>query len=90
MKNSRTMFVVTSALIAAIYAGFTYFSAIWGLAYGPVQFRISEALTILPILTPAAVPGLIVGCFIGNLGSPYGIVDILCGTLATALAAAFT
>lgn len=90
MKNSRTMFIVTSALIAAIYAGFTYFSAIWGIAYGPVQFRISEALTILPILTPAAIPGLTIGCFIGNLGSPYGIVDILCGTLATAIAAVAT
>ena len=90
MKNTRTMFVVTSALIAALYAGLTYFSAVWGLAYGPVQFRISEALTILPILTPAAIPGLTIGCFIGNLGSPYGIADILCGTAATAVAAVFT
>lgn len=90
MKNSRTIFIVTSALIAALYAGLTYFSAIWGLAYGPVQFRISEALTILPILTPAAIPGLIIGCFIGNLGSPYGLVDIVFGTLATAIAAVFT
>ncbi len=90
MKNTRTVFLVSSALIAALYAGLTYFSAVWGLAYGPVQFRISEALTILPILTPAAIPGLTIGCFIGNLGSPYGIVDIICGTLATALAAVST
>ncbi len=90
MKNNRTIYLVTGALIAALYAGLTYFSAVWGLAYGFVQFRISEALTILPILTPAAVPGLIVGCFIGNLGSPYGIVDIVCGTLATAIAAVAT
>lgn len=90
MKKSRIVFLVNSAMIAALYAGFTYFSAIWGLAYGPVQLRISEALTILPILTPAAIPGLTIGCFIGNLGSPYGLVDILLGTLATALAAIFT
>jgi len=90
MKNSRTIFLVTSALIAALYAGLTYLSALFGIAYGPVQFRISEALTILPVLTPAAIPGLTIGCLIGNLGSPYGIVDILCGTLATAIAAVFT
>lgn len=85
MIASRTKFIVTGALIAALYAGLTYFSAILGIAYGPIQFRISEALTILPILTPAAIPGLTIGCFIGNLSSPYGIVDILCGTLATAI-----
>lgn len=90
MKKSRNIFLVNSAMIAALYAGFTYFSAIWGLAYGPVQLRLSEALTILPILTPAAIPGLTIGCFIGNLGSPYGLVDIICGTFATALAAIFT
>jgi len=90
MKNTRTVFLVTSALIAALYAGLTYFSSLFGLAYGPVQFRLSEALTILPILTPAAIPGLTIGCFLGNLGSPYGIVDIVCGTLATAIAAVFT
>jgi len=90
MKNSRTVFLVTSALIAALYAGLTYFSATLNLAYGPLQFRFSEALTILPILTPAAIPGLTIGCLIGNLGSPYGIVDIICGTLATAIAAVST
>ena len=74
-------------LIAALYAIATYLSAAMGLAYGGIQFRISEALTILPIFTPAAIPGLIVGCFIGNLGSPFGMVDILLGTFATAFAA---
>ncbi|HZK39154.1 MAG TPA: QueT transporter family protein [Clostridia bacterium] len=90
MKKPRIMFLVNSAMIAALYAGLTYFSAILGLAYGPVQLRFSEALTILPILTPAAIPGLTIGCFIGNLASPYGLADILLGTLATALAAIFT
>lgn len=90
MKPLRTKYLVTGALIAALYAGLTYFSAIWGLAYGPLQLRISEALTILPILTPAAIPGLTIGCFIGNLGSPYGLADILLGTFATAFAAVFT
>lgn len=90
MKNSRTTYIVTSAVIAASYAALTYFSAMLGMAYGSVQFRISEALTILPILTPAAIPGLAIGCFLGNLSSPYGIADILLGTLATFIAALLT
>lgn len=73
------------ALIAAIYAALTYFSA--PIAFGPAQFRIAEAMTLLPVLTPAAIPGLAVGCIIANLSSPYGIADIICGTLATLLAA---
>jgi uncharacterized membrane protein len=47
-------------------------------------------MTILPVLTPAAIPGLTIGCFIANLGSPYGAVDIICGTFATFLAAVLT
>ncbi len=91
MKNSnQTKFLVTGGLIAAIYAACTYIAAALGIAYGGIQFRFSEALTLLPIFTPAAIPGLIIGCFLGNLGSPFGIVDILLGTLATALAAICT
>ncbi|MBE6761803.1 MAG: QueT transporter family protein [Ruminococcaceae bacterium] len=86
-SKQKTNFLVTGGLIAALYAVATYFSAALGLAYGGIQFRFSEALTILPAFTPAAIPGLIIGCFIGNLGSPFGVVDILLGTLATALAA---
>ena len=85
--KQKTTFLVTGGLIAALYAVATYFSAALGLAYGGIQFRFSEALTILPVFTPAAIPGLIIGCFIGNLGSPFGMVDVLLGTLATALAA---
>ncbi|MEG0978524.1 MAG: QueT transporter family protein [Oscillospiraceae bacterium] len=89
MKNisKHTYFIVQSGIIAALYAGLTYLSGLLMLSYGAVQFRFSEALTILPIFTPAAIPGLAIGCFLGNLGSPFGIVDIVCGTLATLLAA---
>lgn len=86
-KNKNTNFLVTGGLIAAIYTVATYISAAMGLAYGGIQFRLSEALNILSVFTPAAIPGLIVGCFLGNLGSPFGMVDILLGTLATALSA---
>ncbi len=79
-----------SALIAAFYAVFTLSSSALGLAYGPIQFRLSEALTVLPVFTPAAIPGLVVGCILGNLTSPYGLVDICFGTLATLLAALCT
>ena len=90
MKKPKTVTIAYAALIAALYAAATYASAAAGLAYGPVQFRLSEALTVLPVLTPAAIPGLIIGCVAANIRSPYGIVDIICGTLATALAAAVT
>lgn len=85
--NKKTDFVVKSAVIAAIYAGLTYFAAMLNLAYGGIQFRFSEALTILAVFTPAAIPGLTIGCLLGNITSPYGIIDIVCGTLATLIAA---
>ncbi len=87
-KNKRTLYLVQSALIAGLYVAVTYASN--PISYGSVQFRISEALTVLPVLTPAAVPGLTIGCLIANLGSPFGPIDIVCGTLATFLAAICT
>ena len=86
-KNRNVRFLTESAVIAALYAVLTYVASMLNLAYGPIQFRFSEALTVLPIFTPAAVPGLAVGCFISNLGSPLGIVDWVFGTAATLLAA---
>ncbi len=89
MSNQKTLsrFVVTAALIAAAYAALTYLSAALGLAYGGIQFRLSEALNILAAFTPAAIPGLMIGCVIGNIASPLGLIDILIGTIATGLAA---
>ena len=74
-------------MIAAIYAAATYLRATFGIAYGNIQFRLSEALTILPVFTPAAIPGLTIGCIIGNLSSPMGVWDIVFGSAATLLAA---
>ena len=68
-RRKKIEFIITGAIIAAAYAGFTYLSAAFGLAYGPIQLRVSEVLTILPVFTPAAIPGLTVGCFLANLGS---------------------
>ena len=79
-----------SAIIAALYSALTLgFQAI---SYGAVQFRVSEAMTLLPVLFPEAVAGLTVGCLISNLFNPLGatIYDIVFGTLATFLAAMLT
>ncbi len=86
-RQKQIITLVHGAMIAAIYAAATYLSAVFGIAYGNIQFRLSEALTILSVFTPAAVPGLTVGCIIGNLSSPMGIWDIVFGSAATLLAA---
>lgn len=88
MKTSKQVrFLAQGAVIAALYAVLTYVAAAVNLAYGPVQFRFSEALTVLPVFTPAAIPGLTLGCFLSNLASPLGVVDWVFGTSATLLAA---
>ena len=86
-NKSNARFLALSAVIAGLYAALTYAAAMLNLAYGPVQFRFSEALTVLPAFTPAAIPGLAVGCLLANLGSPLGVVDWVFGTAATLLAA---
>ena len=80
--------IAFSGVIAALYAALTI--AIAPVAYGPVQFRIAEALCILPFFFPFAVPGLFVGCIIANLLSPYGILDVVAGSSASLLAALCT
>lgn len=85
--KKRTRYITQAGLIAAAYTALTYVSMALGLAYGQIQLRLSEALMILPLFTPAAIPGLAIGCFIGNLGSPYGLADMIIGTAATLLAA---
>ncbi len=89
MSNHKTLsrFVVTAALIAAAYAALTYVSAALGLAYGGIQFRLSEALNVLAAFTPAAIPGLTLGCVIANIGSPFGIIDVIVGAVATCASA---
>ena len=87
MKKQSTLYLTRGALIAALYVALTYTAALFGLSSGPIQFRISEALTILPIFLPEAVPGLTVGCLIANLISGGVFWDVLFGTLATLIGA---
>ena len=84
----KTKFIVMSAVIAAIYAALTM--SLYVISYGPVQLRISEALTILPMFTSAAIPGLTIGCIIANVIGGYGIIDVIFGSVATLLAALCT
>lgn len=88
MRKFTTRDLTLAAVIAALYATLTLVLPIP--QYGGVQLRVAEAMTVLPLLFPAAVPGLAVGCFIANLlGSPM-VLDWVFGTLATLLAAVWT
>jgi len=81
----KIRFITEAAVIASVYAALTIILA--PISYGMIQVRISEALTILPYFTPAAIPGLFVGCIIANIVGGNGLVDIIFGSLATLLAA---
>ena len=90
MRRFSTRDLTLAAMVAALYALMGYFGDILQLTFGPVQVRFAEALTVLPFLFPAAAPGLAVGCLITTLLSPYGPVDVIFGTMATAIAAWLT
>ena len=92
MSKSRftTRQIALAGIIAAIYAVMSLLSSVFGIAYGPIQCRFSEALTVLPFLFPEAVPGLFIGCVVTNLMSTVGPLDIIFGSLATLLAALWT
>ena len=87
MRKYSVRDLTLAAVVAALYAALGYFGNIFGLTFGFVQIRFAEALTVLPFLFPSATPGLVIGCLITNLLSPYGPVDVIFGTLATAIAA---
>ena len=86
----KTKQISLSALIAALYVVLTYFSAMLGLSSGAIQVRFSEMLTVLPAFTPAAVPGLFIGCLLANILSGCVIWDVVFGSIATLLGAVFT
>ena len=85
--RKRIVYVCQSGLIAALYTVLTVFVGAFGLASGAVQFRVSEALCVLPFFTPAAIPGLTIGCLISNLYMGCLWQDVLFGTLATLIGA---
>lgn len=85
MKKKHSLYLVYSAAIAAIYVVLTMLVA--PIAFGPIQFRFSEALTLLPFFTPAAIPGLFVGCLLSNLLGGAVLWDVIFGSLATLIGA---
>ena len=86
MKNFfTTKRLCRAGVIAALYVALTY--AFAPLAFGPFQIRPAEALCILPVFFPEAIPALYIGCMLSNLASPYLVYDVFIGSLATLLAA---
>ena len=84
---TQTQFITQAAAIAAVYTVLTTLAAGFGLASGAIQVRFSEALTVLPFFTPAAIPGLTLGCLISNIVTGCALPDVIFGTLATFLGA---
>ena len=74
-NTNKIIFICQAAMIAALYVVMTYAINAFNLASGAIQVRVSEALTILPFFTPAAIPGLVIGCFIANLSTGAVILD---------------
>lgn len=89
MKSKKVFVICRSAIIAAFY--FVLPIAVPSLSFGTIQFRLSEALTLLPVIMPEAIFGLTVGCFFSNMFfSPFGIIDMAIGTSVTFIAAVLT
>ncbi len=93
---ARTRFIAQTGIIAALYAAATLITMmlLQGLAWGPVQFRISEALCVIAVFTPAAIPGLTIGCVLANVVNmvisgtgALGLLDVVFGSLATFIGA---
>ncbi|MGE5422594.1 MAG: QueT transporter family protein [Ignavibacteriales bacterium] len=92
---TKTQKIARAGVIAALYAAlsFVFAATSFGITIpflGVLQFRPAEALTLLPILFPEAIPGIFVGCVIANSVSPLGIVDVVCGSMVSLLAAWLT
>ena len=88
-KRTReiTLYTTRGALIGALYVVLTLFAALFGLSSGAIQFRISEALCILPMFLPEAIPGLFIGCIVSNLIAGGVFWDIVFGSVATLIGA---
>ncbi len=85
--QKKVVFITQAGIIAALYVVLTMFVRTVNLASGVIQFRVSEALCVLPFFTPAGIPGVIVGCFLSNILMAAPLPDIIFGTLATAVGA---
>lgn len=94
---SRARYVAQAGMIAAVYAALTLvaFQLLNTLAWGPIQLRVSEAVTVLGVFTPAAIPGLALGCMVANIMNigavgPLALLDVVFGSLGSGLGAWWT
>lgn len=85
--HNRILFLCQAAMTAALYVALTYLANALGLASGAIQFRLSEVLAVLPFFTPAAIPGLYIGCLLANILTACAPLDIALGPVATLLGA---
>ncbi len=90
MQKSKTRFLTQASTVAAIYVALTFVSSLLGLSSGAIQIRFSEALTILPMFLPSAIPGLFIGCVLSNLLTGCAVYDIIFGSIATLIGACLT
>ncbi len=89
MYTKKVLFLSQAGVIAALYVVLTLLSNLFGLASGAIQIRLSEMLSVLPLFTTAAIPGLYIGCLLSNLLTGACLLDILVGSLATLIGAVF-
>lgn len=89
-NQNKVVLLVHAAMIAALYVVLTFIANALGLASSAIQIRFSEALTVLPYFTPAAIPGLFVGCLLSNIMTGCALPDIIFGSLATLIGAVLT
>ena len=87
MYKGKVKYITQAAIIAAMYTVLTFVANMFGMANGIIQVRISEALTVLPFFTPAAIPGLFVGCLLSNFLTGTVMLDTIFGSLATLVGA---
>ena len=87
MYRKRILFLTQAAMIATLYVVLTFIANALGLASGVIQVRLSEMLTVLPFFTPAAIPGVTIGCLLSNILTGASLMDIIFGSLATLIGA---
>ena len=86
-RKTKTAFLTKSAMIAALYVLLTEVSALLGISSGVIQFRLSEMFAVLPFFTPAAIPGVFIGCMISNIITGGVLWDVVFGSLASLIGA---
>ena len=90
MRHRKILFLCRAAVIAAFYVTLTLLCTALGISSGVIQVRLSEMLCVLPVFTPAAIPGLAIGCILSNLIMGSSVIDVVFGSFATFIGAVFT